>query len=346
MFGHKHYVPILKGKRAEPRALGALHSKEHLTPLIEAVPSRPAEQVPADMDGQWPDVRRYFIDMVFLDDPEDETVPALAGHPLRRCFVAVAEHGQVAVPVTGLARSPGYQSAVKQIVDDQGNGIVLRLVPDDFEDPEELEVSLNAAVDYFEIEHGQIDLVLDAGSVADSSAGVVAQVHRAQIDLVPDLNDWRSLTVAASAFPLGLAPLARDQWNIADRVDWRGWRSLVTGPRQPERLPAYGDYAVAHPALPPEGRATILAQLRYATSNAWLIWKGRNVFTNGFDQFYAICQDLVGRPEYRGAGFSQGDADVQQKANSVGGPGSAETWRQIGTNHHIETVLEQIANLP
>lgn len=81
-FHHSHYVPILKGKRAEPRALGALKSKTHLTPLIEAVPSRTPEQVPIDMAAQWPDNQRYFIDLLFLDDPDDETVPAQA---MMRC---------------------------------------------------------------------------------------------------------------------------------------------------------------------------------------------------------------------------------------------------------------------
>jgi hypothetical protein len=346
VFNYKHYVPILKGKRAEPRTLAVLHSKRHVTPLIEAVPSRPVDQVPIDMAGQWPNDQRYFIDLIFLDDPDDEIVPAQANHAVRSCFATVQAGGQTAVPVTGLARSPGYQSAVKQVSDEQGYGIVLRLVADDFEDPEELETSLDAAIEFFDLERSDIDLILDAGSVADNSAGVVAQLHRAQIDLVPNLNDWRTLTVSASAFPLGLAPLARDQWNVADRVDWRGWRSLVIGPRPPARLPSFSDYAIAHPALPPEGRATILAQLRYAAPNSWLIWKGRNAFKNGFEQFYAICADLIQRPEYRGPNFSHGDGEIQQKANNVGGPGSAETWRQIGTNHHLETVLEQIANLP
>lgn len=36
-FNHKHYVPILKGKRAEFCGLGSLNSKENITPLVEAV---------------------------------------------------------------------------------------------------------------------------------------------------------------------------------------------------------------------------------------------------------------------------------------------------------------------
>ena len=34
MFSHKHYVPVLKGKRAEFPALSALHSQAGITPLM------------------------------------------------------------------------------------------------------------------------------------------------------------------------------------------------------------------------------------------------------------------------------------------------------------------------
>ena len=345
-FSHKHYVPILKGKRAEFPALGSLKSTHGVTPLIEAVPSGGPEQTPRRMSDQWPADQPYFIDLLFLDDPDDNDVPAATTHPVRLCFAEVAQRGQIAIPVTGLTRSPGYQSAIQQVVGEQGQGLLLRLTPDDFEDVDELETALEGIPGFFGLQRNQIDLLLDIGSVTNSSAGTVAQMHRANIDLVPNLNDWRTLTVASSAFPLSLAPLVRNQWNPSPRLDWRGWRQLVTSAKPPGRLPSFSDYAIAHPALPPEGRATILAQLRYATPDSWIIWKGRNAITEGFDQFFAICADLVGRPEYRGPAFSWGDAEIQQKAANVGSSGSAETWRRIGTNHHIETVLEQIASLP
>ncbi|HZW91395.1 MAG TPA: hypothetical protein VFF64_00315, partial [Candidatus Eremiobacteraceae bacterium] len=239
-------------------------------------------------------------------------------------------------------------TAVRYVATQQNRGLLLRLISDDFEDVDDLEATLDGIPAVFGVERNEIDLLIDLGSVLNVSAGTVAQMYRADIDLIPNLDEWRTLTVASSAFPLGLTPLVRDQWNPSPRVDWRGWRQLVTGAKRPSRLPAYGDYTIAHPNLPPEGRATILAQLRYATPDTWIIWKGRNVFTdpNGFDQFFAICANLVGRAEYRGADFSWGDAEISQKAANAGSSGNAETWRKIGTNHHIETVLEQIANLP
>ena len=199
---------------------------------------------------------------------------------------------------------------------------------------DELEAALNAIPGLFAVERNCIDLLIDLGSVINATAGTVAQIHRANIDLIPSLNEWRTLTVASSAFPLVLSPLARDQWNLAPRIDWRGWRQVVTGQKQPSRLPSFSDYAIAHPDLPPEGQATILAQLRYATEDNWLIWKGRNAIQQGYDQFFAICADLVARPEYRGKNFSWGDAEIAQKAANGGSRGNAETWRRIGTNHH------------
>jgi hypothetical protein len=346
MFGHKHYVPVLKGKRAEFPALASVKNKAAISPLFEAVPSASKEEIPRRMSAIWSDSSPYFIDFYFLDDPDDDTPIALEDHPLLRCFREVSAKGQTTIPVPGFARSPSYQNAIKQIVDDHENGLAIRLTADDFEGDEDLDVSLEAIKDYVGLDASNIDLFLDIGSVASSSAGAVAQMHRANVDLIPDLLDWRTLTVLASAFPLSLASLTRDVWNPARRHDWRGWSRLVTGSRSLGRLPAFGDYAIAHPDLPPEGRATILAQLRYATSDSWLIWKGANVFKSGFDQFYDICGDLIGRPEYRGADFSQGDADIQSKATTHDSPGNAETWRRIGTNHHLETVLDQIANLP
>jgi hypothetical protein len=346
-FDHKHYVPILKGKRAEFSALGFLMSKGGITPLIEVVPSVGAEQTPRRMAAaQWPVNQPYFMDVFFLDDPDDTVTPAPPTHPVRLCFAEVIAQGQIAVPVTGFSRSPGYQNAIQQVIAEQGNGFVLRLTTEDFEDVEALEVGLDVIPNYFNVDRAQIDLLLDIESVANSSTGTVAQMHRANIDLIPNLGEWRTLTVASSAFPLGLAPLERNQWNPAPRFDWRGWRALTTASKRPSRLPAYSDYAIAHPALPPEGIATILAQLRYTTTDSWLIWKGRNAITDGFDQFFAICADIVNRPEYRGAGFSWGDAEIAQRASNVGSSGNAQTWRQIGTSHHLETVLDQIASLP
>ncbi|REJ92304.1 MAG: hypothetical protein DWQ34_13260 [Planctomycetota bacterium] len=347
MFDHRHYVPVLKGKRAEFPAVQHVQSHEHITPLFEAIPTQKADYVPARMSSFWDNDRPYFIDLLFLDDESFEEADS-DSHPIRICFHEVQEKGQFAIPVTGTARSPGYQAAVAAIVAEQQRGFAIRLVPEDFEDEDELGDALEALVELIGASHTDVDVVIDADTVASMSTAAVAQMHRANIAILPHIEQWRTLTVVAGAFPMSLSPLTRDMWNSETRVDWHGWRRVIERPRGIGRLPTYGDYTIAHPDLPPTGRATILAQLRYTSPDEFLIWKGHNVFTHAdkFTQFFDICADLIQMPEYAGQAFSHGDAEIYEKATTRDSPGNAETWRKIGTNHHIETVKDQIANLP
>jgi Beta protein len=345
MFKHKHYVPILKGKRAEFPALGKLKHKANITPLIEAVPTAKADIVPKQMVAcGWPDHYPYLLDMLFFDD-EDSTATNKALPVVVEALKAAASRSQVAIPVTGTGRSPAYQIAVRDHTNGE-IGAAIRLVPDDFDDVKALASVLLSLTTFLKLKRTSIDLILDVGSTAGHGQGTIKQIHQANIDLLPNVSEWRTLTVSAGSFPLGLGDLKRDQWNKVGRSDWLAWEALIGGPTKPKRLPSFSDYAIAHPGLPPSGRATILAQLRYSTPKNFMIWKGKNAITEGFDQFFAICKDLIGRTEYRGAAFSMGDAEIQAKATNSGSPGNAETWRKIGTNHHIETVLDQISNLP
>jgi len=296
------------------------------------------------MAEAWPLKSPYFLDLLYFD----EDMPVGDKNPVHVCFNRAHKLGQLVVPVTGSARSPEYQESLQVVVGKLKTGLCLRLTNEDLEDEDQLTEIVNALTSYFKLKPADVDMVLDIGSVANTPAATIAKIHRANIDLLPTVQQWRSLTVVAGAFPTGLAPLTRGTWNQQARADWNGWQKLVTSKQKHERLPSYGDYAIAHPDLPPSGRATILAQLRYTTEQEFMIWKGHNVFEHqdGFKQFYAICEDMIKRPEYRGPDFSAGDEEISEKAANHDSPGNAETWRRIGTNHHLETVKEQLANFP
>jgi len=347
MFDHLHYVPILKGKRGEFPAIGALRSKILLTPLFEHVPSQQPDFIPRKMDDIWSKDDPYFVDMLFVDD-EDAAEGSASTHPLALCFNSIADKHQFGIPVTGPTRSPAYQAALRAIVASQGRGFAIRLLTDDFDDEDAVAEWVDAIIDYTGIESSSIDMIVDLGTVAGQTAAVIARTHRTLLSLLPRITEWRTLTVVSGAFPTSLSPLTRGIWNPISRNDWHAWFSLIERPRGLARLPSYGDYAIAHPDLPPEGRATILAQLRYSTPSDFLIFKGENVFTHlrGFAQFCDICADMVTKPEYRGAAFSEGDRQIAEKATKSGSCGNAETWRIIGVNHHVETVLDQIATVP
>lgn len=346
MFDYKHYVPILKGKRGEFPSLKAIKRKSGISPLLEAIPNLSFDFIAKSMARSWPKDNPFFADFLYCSDAPEQLGTTRA-HPMTQCFRVMAAAGQSAIPVTGTGRSPEYQAAVRSIIKSQKRGVAIRLSPLDF-DGENLNAALAAIVKYLEINRTNVDIIIDLESVASVKSASVTAMHRANLSLLPHIADWRTLTVASAAFPKSLAPLTKDTWNSAPRSDWLGWRSLFSRSDKPSRIPSYGDYAIAHPGLPPQGRATILAQLRYTTPDTFLIWKGHDVFKHGrkFAQFYDICRSMVSRPECRPATFSLGDSEIHEKAASRGSSGNAETWRKIGVNHHVETVLDQIANLP
>lgn len=341
MFDHKHYVPVLKGKRAEFPSLGKVKNPKRLTPLIEAIPTADHDSVPKQIDACGWNGKPYFLDLLFLADskPMNKPLPALV-----TALKAANKLSQFAIPVTGTGRSPDYQLAIQSLFD-PAKGFAIRLVPADFDGTTDISKSIAALVSFMGAKRSNTDLMIDLGSTSGHGTATIRQIHEANLSLMPHLQDWRTLTVISGAFPLGLAELQQGAWNVVSRSDWLAWESLIMNASL-KRKPSFGDYAIAHPGLPPVGRATILAQLRYSTPKTFLIWKGKNAVTQGYDQFYAICKDMAGRAEYCGSHFSDGDAEIQAKAAKIGTPGNAETWRKIGTNHHFEKVLSQIASLP
>lgn len=347
MFSHKHYVPVLKGKQGEFSALAGLKSTDGITPLMEAIPPTKEAKIttiPDRMNKVWKRSNAYFIDFVFVDNPDPEVDEGK--HPLEVCFDRAAELGHKAIPVTGTGRSESYQQAVTNISKAQKQGVALRLAQDDFADEDELRDAIESVISIVEVKRKMIDLIIDVNTVFDLTETVATSMGRGFLDIVPFVSEWRTLTMTTGSFPRGLANLTRDTWNVIPRTDWRSWRRIITSKNKPERLPAFGDFAIAHPDLPPVGQSIILAQLRYTAAEDFLVWKGENAIKKGYAQFNGICKKLIKRDEYRGPEFSQGDAEIAAKATTAGSPGSATTWRMIGTNHHVETVREQIASLP
>ena len=343
MFDHRHYVAILKGKRAEFPAMAKLKSRDHITPLLEAVPSAKIP-IPNRMNDFWNLDRPYFIDFRFADTEEFDSAEE---HPIRVCFNRVEELAHKAIPVTSTGQTEAYRSAVASIVDDQGQGFAIRLGLDDFEDEEQPEQSIDLLLGPIGAPKNKVDLIVDLGSVCGQPEAQLLQIVRASLASIPSIDQWRSLTLAAGAFPKGVSEMVRDIWNMTPRKDWRCWRSLVTGKNRPSRLPTYSDYGIRHPDPPYEGFAPPLAQLRYCCAEEFITWKGWKADDYGYEQFIEICKNLVGRPEYRGQQFSAGDDEIYRKAiGSDSKTGNPEAWTRIGTNHHLETVMDQIASLP
>ncbi len=355
MIAYKHYLPILKCKTGDLWSLRNLKqgSAAWITPLIEMVPPsenktelQKLQQAVNALEKSWGTVRPLFADLLWRQNAL--TLPN-GNHVVIEFFNMARAVPLRVTPVTSPDRDQAYQQAVRQVLQQDARGLALRLPMRLFGNLDTLSNALDALLRFMGLEQkNQVDLIVDFESVVGMPAGILGQMMRAALSVIPDLAAWRTLAVASGSFPVNLQLLSQGTWNRIIRTEWVAWRSLVTGTNPPHRLPTYSDYAIGDPALPFSGPAKFGANLRYSVGDEFFVWRGYPIGSHplGNGQMFGICSDLVTRPEYAGPNFSEADFVIQQKSATIGSPGAPGPWRQWGTNHYFELVVSQLASLP
>lgn len=128
MFGHKHYVPVLRWKQAERLALKELNNyyRFHMTPLIEFPPTKfgsfdqdVLRKAVKDIRDCWGNAPIY-IDLHLLPSStwaQTLTFVHKIAAALEICLI----------PVAGLTKSDDYQRVVAGILKDKNNKVCLRI---------------------------------------------------------------------------------------------------------------------------------------------------------------------------------------------------------------------------
>lgn len=366
MFDHTNYVPILKGKRGEFAALRKLAPdvRDRITPLIEIVPPPPPKktkegqpppkpktfhehlkQFPELLMKSWKAPTRFFIDTQLL--PPDATLPD-GTHPLLFLYAKCSEQTLFPVPVAGPISDPPspYDCAVKTVIAQGSQGVCFRIHQETLFG-RKLNECLDAMLQYFGASRSRADLILDMASINANQETLVSTSLADLIRKIDELPAWRSLTVAASGFPSTLSSIQANGVGELSRVEWRIWNTLLNEKPELPRRPTFGDYAIQHPELPPETHVGS-AHIRYTTREHWVIFKGKKYAKTREDedpQFVGLSRLARNHPDYSGKKFSAGDKYIFDCADKDVGAGNLQTWRDIGTNHHLTFVARQVANL-
>lgn len=352
IFGPHHYVPVLKVKRGEKKALQDITAsvRSRITPLFEIVEwnhknvptiDKHLETAFRDLDEA---ARRYTRCLLDARELEPAGFSAAAA-----VFEKAAAAGITFTPVTGLSRTADIASALVH----RSNGIALRLKREEFE-----QGSLGRDVREFMVRHGlsheEVDLIVDLGPVDELVYDGVATLATAFLADVPDKTRWRTFTLAACAFPDSMGGIERNSHSYAERNEWNVWRDeLYANRRHLERLPTFSDCGIQHPkgveGFDPRTMQASAA-IRYALQRQWLLIKGAGTrVTPPSQQFPQLASRLVyGRHhvEFFGVRHCPGCAGMAAAADGASGLGSPEAWRRLGTIHHITSTVEGISVLP
>ncbi len=374
-FDYRHYVPILKGKQGELDALGKTSKKliSGFTPLLEVPPISPTylpgqdDPIPSKtIDAHVVYIGEKFAEAltnypsVFVDGYYIETEDELedGSSPIDAVFQSLRQQTVPFIPVLGLDRVEDYAESVKKAIEADKRGCCLRLFESDLESIVELGPQIDSILKFLGLKAKDVDLLVDFGPKVPSKAALPYQ-----IDALPLVNDWRTLTVAASAFPVDMSGVAQNSIEEIDREEWISWLSLRGKRKALQRMPTYGDYAINHPVLS-EIDPRIMSMspnIRYSDSTNYVVAKGQAIPRKKKKptpqeeaarekllpkvQYPQLAAKIKKHPSWKGEKFSWGDKfiDACSRKECVG---SATNWRAVGTCHHIAVVVQQIASLP
>ncbi len=359
MFDHKHYVPILKGRDGEYRALQALMPsvRNALTPLLEIPPipwddeqGRPArtidkhlKKVGQKVERAWGSGRNLFIDLLWIAEADRMNG---GEHPLRFVFRGFKEREVDAIPVVGLVRGQDYLAVCREIIREDGRGVCVRVQREDFVDFDDIGARLRQTLDDLNVNVRNADLILDLRALTPAERCLEADAVITLVNRLPAIAEWRTFTIAATSFPRNLIGLPPSASSLIPREEWDLWRAICRCRPTLRRAPTFGDYAISHPE-PAEVDPRVMrpsASIRYTCDGAWLVLKGRNLRDYGYREFRQVCHELIRRTEYSGSQFSWGDGYIDDCAAERVGTGNLTTWRQVGTSHHLAFAARQLAS--
>jgi Beta protein len=347
MFDHKHYVPVLKAKEGEFWALEHLNKStaDCITPIIEIPPYKPKKgdtgTFKSNSEGKmkllkdiWGS-RRFFLDTHFVKSKS--TTPSAA---IRVVFAAANRFGLMAIPTMAITDSTSYLAAVKEIVDHDKRGVMIRLRGSEF-DTDGLSSRLSGLINNVGVDRSNVDILIDY-----SNYPVDSMLKRLPLAItqLPDVKHWRTLIFSGGSLLPALPEESLKRWIHIRREEWVAWYGTVVNTGGLPRKPSYSDYGIRDSGPPPSGgRAS--ANLRYTTNEYIFVRKGRQVAEGYAGDVRDFAKVLVVMKEFEGENFSAGDGEIVRISKAADGEsvGAGREWLQWCMNHHLEFVVKQIA---
>jgi hypothetical protein len=359
-----HYIPILTGKQGEFQALESLSldAPAWLSPFIDMPPITPSGppksgEPPPKRDSpqvklgklidavgkRWGTDRRVMVDLAAYDR---YTIGGV--HPAVWLFDEADRRGVWLMAAVATDSSVAYRDAVNAAAGSiKGLCIRARAIPGMA--PGALADAVEAlAADLPVSDPAFTYVMLDLGRVAEHATTAVGQLDVARGHLRElDARGRKVAAIAGTSVPA--ESVERGRMHRERRREWRLWQSLASEPLAVDA--AFADYGITGPRSDDDDwRPGPDPHLRYTTSAALLLWRGRaeDRVTDPDDPdgqavlFPALCRQLVARPDYALPNFSVGDAAIWDAACGEAKPGNGTKWIEFATNHHLTHVVRAL----
>lgn len=351
------YIPCLRWKQGEYLALYHLSSstKTMILPLIEVAEIGYDFETQEDrhsldehlkdfakrvMDNWGKD--RCFVDLRLIGY---EQRLADGKYSLDHIFDDLRLEGVSAIPVIGHKPDSLVLTAIRNILAQDKRGLCVRIGLEAAA-KDNLGLSIDRLLDNCRIDFQSCDLIVDLGAPNFVPIDGFSRILTSIISQLPHLYRWRSFNIIGTSFPPSMSGVGLGL-SIIPRNEWRLYKKLVQYLRESGlRIPNFGDYVINHPQVLLLDMRFVkpFASIKYTIDDSWLIMRGNNVRDHGYEQHRDLSKAIVESKHYSGQDYSNGDRYIYDCAKGKGGPGNLTTWRRVGTNHHIEFVVRELAS--
>ncbi len=309
----KHiYIPVIKGKQNDLRALGQLQTENRMLikPFIELPPIPPNSNVDEYLNKFIQNLIKYggegslFVDFYgFLpgDSTRIGTLATIAGYEL------LLKAGQHVTPVYGFGRDNMLWEQLEQVVKQNDQGFCFRLEEDDLEEDTAEETWENILTRSKQIgcDLKNIDILIDPRDVRVKSVNEKIILITDFLMLEPKNNMFRSFAIAGSSAPKDVSVIPKDSTGEIERKELLIWANLRTDLEDGDNF-IYSDYGVVHPDfaahdLPVGGSAN--CKIRYTVGNKIMIFRGHKRAGDP-GQPHVLANKVRSNPLYCGRDYS------------------------------------------
>lgn len=350
------YVPALRWRQGEYQALLRLSSrvKDRIVPYI-TIPEvefdfeerRPKKSVQEHVHPfaarykakwgkrpAWVSVHSSVADRS-MDDGRDV---------FSHVFEALRSFEASAIPAVPLGASVAVLRSVAAVIleDTHGAAVLVRLEDLMKPDPKARIVttasSLGTSLD-------DVDLIVDLGAPNFEPYSTFAGALVAALRRLGDLQAFRNFIVIGTAIPKTFGNVARGA-DTLPRHEWLFYRTLLARMPGDMRRPNFGDHTIVHPEFTPMDMRMIKSACKviYTTADRWEVRKG-GAFRDNREEMHDLCASIVNSGKFCGAGYSTGDEYIARCAARQEGPSNQTRWKDVGINHHMTHVLDDLATL-
>lgn len=275
---------------------------------------------------------------------EPTTVLADGQHSADYVFNVARQRRLKAVPVAAplAMRGPGtdYFEAIARVVSRDGRGAALRVPYEDFANSDSLELILKETVALLTLSPSQVDVYLDANSLAlvpetDRDEAELVQTVRLAAKVI-QMGGYRRVIFAASELPGSLVRQKKGEILKVARAELRVWRRIVAD--RSFRFLQFGDYGVIYPGQVESDLQVIPpSRVRLSLEHEYRLYKGSR------DAIRSLSQSVVTDGQLHSAQNSWGANAIRECAAGYGDPGGPSQWVARDFNMHIENTVTTIA---